>query len=636
MRTLRILSFFVFPFSLFSAVPAPWSTPVEKDGRVSVWGRDYAYASNALPVAVTAKGSDLLAGPMRVVCADADGREVVWKKAGSFVQDRDAESVTVCGWQEAEVAAVDAVSRVEFDGMIRVSLAFVSGPASNTGCLSRAWVEIPLKRPAATLFQCYPGEWGTSSNAGAVRGPVGWPFRASVWLGNERAGLCWFCESDEKLLPADEKRVVEIVPDGEVTLLRIHLADRLFETPRTYVFGLEATPVKPLPKGFLSAHTMHSPRMGVAVSGVKRPEVWWTAQRAFPENRIDESLDLAAKSGVKTICFHEDWVPVQNNPRPQPDFKAIVDGCHRRGMKALVYEGYELSPLDPLWGDWCDDGLVHFADGKPGSGWFREPGQRDYVICYRSGFSRAWVDRIRKAYDELGLDGVYLDGTITPRGCQNARHGCGWTDADGNRHLTYPIFAVRRMMRELYEFVTAKGGRIDAHQSGYACPATLGFVHSYWDGEQLAAGKESVKKLLDVDAFRAEFMGVNHGVPAEFLCYEKPDWTYENALAIALQHNVMVRPCFFTSLARLTPVWKTLDDFGAADATFVPYWEKPVRASPDCVKASAWRKPDGATLYVVSNLSPDKTVDAVVELPNGKRTFRLAPFDFCFAEERGR
>lgn len=614
----------------YAAVPKPWSVPVEKAGTVSVWGREYSYASNALPVSVKALDSELLAGPMRVICTDADGKVVEWKKAGSFVQDRDEESVTVCGWQEAEIAAVDAVSRIEFDGMIKISVAFVSGPASNTGSLTGAMIEIPLKRSAATLFQIFPGQWGTANNAGAVRGSLKWPFLASVWLGNERAGLCWFCESDEKFLPADKDGVIEVVPEGDVTLLRIRLADRKFETPRTYVFGLQATPVKPMPKDFLSAHTMHSPRMGVYVTGVKRPEVWWTAQRAFPEKKIEESLDLAAKSGVGTICFHEDWVPVQNNPRPQADFKAIVDGCHRRGMKVLVYQGYELSPLDPLWGDWCEDGLVHWANGKPGSGWFREPGQRDYVVCYKSGFSGEWLARIKKAYDELGLDGVYLDGTITPRGCANARHGCGWTGPDGRRRKTYPIFAVRRMMRELYEFVTERGGRLDAHQSGYACPATLAFVHSYWDGEQLAAGKDSVKELLDIDAFRAEFMGVNHGVPAEFLCYEKADWTYENALAIALLHNVMVRPCFFTSLSRIAPVWKTFDDFGVSEAKFVPYWENPVPTTPACVKASAWCRPDGTRLYIISNLSPKENIEAKVDFPGGRRTFSLDPFTFRF------
>ena len=63
MKALFTFYFLLFTFYLFSAVPAPWTAPVEKDGRVSVWGRDYAYASNALPVTVTAQGSDLLAVP---------------------------------------------------------------------------------------------------------------------------------------------------------------------------------------------------------------------------------------------------------------------------------------------------------------------------------------------------------------------------------------------------------------------------------------------------------------------------------------------------------------------------------------------------------------------------------------------
>ena len=147
------------------------------------------------------------------------------------------------------------------------------------------------------------------------------------------------------------------------------------------------------------------------------------------------------------------------------------------------------------------------------SHWFREPGQRDYRICYNNSSARLWLDRVKKAYDELGLDGVYLDGTIMPRACANERHGCGWRDAEGKLHATYPFFAVRKMMRELYEFVESRGGRIDAHQSGYVCPATLAFAHSYWDGEQIAVGgnRKDIRKELNIDAFRAEFMGRNHG-----------------------------------------------------------------------------------------------------------------------------
>ena len=606
-------------FGASAAVPRPW-TPVKVDGEtVSVWGRDYAFASNALPVSVKTQGRELLAGPMRIVCADEKGNEIVWAKAGSWVQEADEESATVCAWQDADGVAADVVARVEFDGMAKVSLALVPGPKEphNSMKVSKAWLEIPFAPGRATLFNYSPASWSKLENTGVVKGDLAWPFRCAVWLGDEASGLCWFTESDAAFSPADPKRAIEVLPRPEGTLLRIRLSEKMLTQPTTWVFGLQATPVKPFPGRFNANHTVHAPQMGAGIT-IKRPEVWWTAQRAFPQGRIAETLDAAAKGGVKTVVFHEDWIPVQNNPTPRPDFKAIVDGCHARGMKVLVYQGYELSPLDPHWGDHHADWLAKTRNGTFVSYWFREPGQRDYRICYNNGAAETWLGRVKKAYDELGLDGVYLDGTIMPRACANERHGCGWRDADGKLHETYPFFAVRKMMRELYEFVEARGGRIDAHQSGYVCPATLAFAHSYWDGEQLAVSSQNIKQSLNLDAFRAEFMGRNHGVPCEFLAYEKPGWSYNDALAITLLHDVMVRPCGFASVPRLAPLWKALDDFGFADADWTPYWKNPVAVSPASVKASVYRR-KGATLVVASNVSQDDVAAAEIVLPAGAK-----------------
>ena len=604
------------------AVPTPWSSVEAKDGVVAVWGREYAFASNALPVGMKSGGRDILAGPMRIVCADADGSEVVWKKGGSWVHEHDEESATVCAWQEAEGIAADATVRIEFDGMAKVSLALVPG-ANDQGrpmlcSVSRAWLEIPLAPGVATLYHYSPANWNRLTNTGRLVGPMTWPFLCSVWLGNESAGLCWFCESAENFHAEDPQRVVEVLPGDEGTLLRIRLADRPLELPSTWVFGLQATPTKPFRKGLTANHTVHSPQMGVGLT-IKRPEVWWTAQRAFPDGKVAETLDAAAKSGVKTIAFHEDWIPVQNNPAPRPDFKAIVDACHARGIKVMVYQGYELSSLAPAWGEHHADWLAKLANGRYRSCWFREPGQRDYRLCYSNASADLWLERVKKAYDALGIDGLYLDGTIMPRACANERHGCGWRDAEGKLHETYPFFAVRRMMRSLYEFVEGRGGRIDAHQSGYICPATLAFAHSYWDGEQLAEGKVyggDLRKELDVGAFRAEFMGRNHGVPCEFLAYEKPGWSYDDAFAITLLHDVMVRPCGFANVPRVAPIWRVLDAFGIADAEWSPYWENPVAVSPESVKASVYRKA-GRSLIVVSNLSTEMPVSAEVTLPDG-------------------
>ncbi len=615
------------------AVPRPWAPPTLDGTKVGVWGREYAFASNALPVAVTSLGRTLTTGPMRVVCADEKGDEIAWIRGGSFVQERDDESVTICGFCESCVAAVDAVVRVEFDGMAKVSLAFVPGPDANCGKLTKAWLEIPLRADFAKFFNYSPCSWARIENVGSITGPIAWPFRPVAWIGDEKAGFSWFCESDEKFLTAAPGRVIEIVPGPAVTLLRIRLADQTFELPRTFVFGFEATPARPC-ANFHASHTMHSPRMGIGISGVKRPEVWWTSQRAFPDDDVDGSLDAAQRAGVRTICFHEDWIPVQNNATPQPAFKAIVDKCHARGIKALVYQGFELSPLDPKWGELFDDSISIQADGRPVSFWYRAPGQRDYRVCYAGRFAETWLARAKRAYETLGLDGFYLDGTIMPRACANERHGCGWRDAGGKLHATYPIFAVRRMMRELYEFVDARGGRIDAHQSGYLCPATLAFAHSYWDGEQVACQKAfSPKAVMRPDVFRAEFMGVNHGPAAEFLAYTIPgQWSYANALAVSLAHNVTVRPCGFASLGEFAPVWRRLDAFGFADAVFHPYWENGIATTPESVKASYWQRADGRRLYVISNLDPEQAVDAHVELPGGAWSGELKSFNYVLEE----
>lgn len=610
-------------------VLAPW-TPVKATAdAVETWGRAYAFASNVLPTRIVSQGRDLLAAPIRVVCAGADGADHVWTKAGSWVQAATDEAADVCGHLAVPDVFVNATTRIEYDGMAKVALAVMPGKGSSRmRNLSKVWLEIPLRPEAATLFCYSPCSWAKLENVGAVKGPMAWPFRCSVWLGNEDVGLCWFCESDEQLAAADPNRVVEVIPGAAETVLRVHLADGALTRPTTWTFGLQATPTKPFDRRLMTGQTVHAPPMGAGIPGlgVKRPEVWWTCQRAFPQGNAGQVLAEAARGGVKTVVFHEDWIPIQNNPSPRPDFKGLVDACHRLGLKVLVYLGYELSPLDPLWGACEADCLAHDARGNPVSYWDREPAQRDYRVCYNNRFADIWLARAKKAYVELGLDGFYLDGTVMPRACANAAHGCGWTDAAGRRHVTYPIFAVREMMRALYAFVDARGGRIDAHQSGYVCPATLAFAHSYWDGEQLAVsgGARDIKAELDLASFRAEFMGRNHGLACEFLAYQKPGWQYEDALAISLLHGVMTRPCGFANVPPFTPIWKAYADFGTADAAWRPYWAKEAVACDAAhVKVSAYEKPDGA-LWVVSNVSPTDAATACLALPPGCRAARDA------------
>lgn len=606
----------------------PW-TPVGVKTNLSgivvgVWGRSHGFTDRALPASIVTVGEEILAAPVRLV-GQVDGKEIEWKRGGSMVLCAEDAEATVSGWQAGDELIINTTTRIEFDGLVRVDLV-VLPQRKATPKLERLWLEVPLKIGRAGLFHYFPGKWGTAKNSGAVpAGGLTLPFKPFVWLGREDGGLAWFAESDRGWQPQAPDRAIEIIPQSGELLLRLRLLDSTARLPVTYTFGFQATPVKPWPKDFHEWRIWHVPQLGVG-STLPIPKEWWLCHRAFPDRKPLPTLDRAAELGAKTAVFHEDWAPIQNYPMtmPESEFKGIVDACHERGMKVLVYHGYEFSPLAPEWAELHDEVLVKNAKGEITPGWYRHPEQRDFKVCYNSVWRDRLADGIEKARKRYGYDGLYLDGTVEPWGCCNERHGCGYRAADGTLRPTYPIFGVRQFMRRLYGMFHPTGGIISAHQSTCCATPTLAFADSYWDGEQFASGELSGDplKTLPLDAFRAEFMGRNLGIPCEFLAYERPpQWTFDHALAVSMLHDVRVRPCGLASLEKMSPIWNAMTRFGVGAAEWHPYWEVPplATARPESVKVSLYRRPaakgkGGRALLVVSNLNPDQPATAQVGL----------------------
>jgi len=625
-------------FAVFLAVPTdawavespelipPWTPVTVKSGssgvEVGVWGRSYNLAKGALPASIVAAGEELLAGPMRLV-GQASGKPIEWKRSGNFVFSADKSQAVVCAWQAGDELIVNTTTRIEFDGLARVDLVVL--PQHKTATKpDRLWLEVPLRSQCASLFHYYPGRWGSAKNSGELpEAGLVLPFKPFIWLGHEERGLGWFAESDEFWRPEAADRAIEIVPQDREVLLRMRLLDSPVRLPLTFTFGFQATPVKPWPKDFHEWRVWHVPQLGVGIT-LPVPKEWWLCHRAFPDRNVAGTLDRAARLGVKTAVFHEDWLPIQNCPKtlPETEFKRIVAECHQRGMKVLVYFGYELSSLAPEWAKLHDEVLVKKADGSIHPGWYRHPEQRNFTVCYNSVWRDRLAEGIEGAMESYGFDGVYLDGTIEPRACCNERHGCGYRAPDGTLRPTYPIFAVRRLMQRLYAMIHPRGGLINAHQSTCCVTPTLSFAHSYWDGEQFAGGELSGDPLrnLPLGAFRAEFMGRNFGVPCEFLVYERPPhWTFDHALAFSMLHDVRVRPCGIPALERMSPIWDVMTRFGTSEAQWHPYWEaKPLAtAAPESARVSLYLRPareatKGRALLVVSNLAPERPVTAQV------------------------
>lgn len=356
---------------------------------------------------------------------------------------------------------------------------------------------------------------------------------------------------------------------------------------------------------------------GIVSSSVKLVDgKFGRAIRLFlpPEER-QLVLDRYKQLGVRTICFHEHWSNIQNYfaPADSEGLRNLVKACHERGIKLLVYYGYELSNIAPEWDIYGDEVLVYPLAG----GYRRQPEQRAYICCYASAWQDYIAWAIAKTIDEFDVDGVYLDGTANPWRCANLGHGCGYIGRDGKLNSTYSFFETREMMKRIYAIVKKRkpNGLVNLHQSTCMTIPSVGWATSYWDGEQfggIARTPEAFPMdILPLDAFRAEFMGHNWGVPAELLCYGRP-YTYSEALAISLLHDVLVRP---GDLELASKIWKAAEDFGRKMARWIPYWESEryVHVSDENVKCSIYSRGNQGAMIVVSNLGRE-AVDVEVVL----------------------
>ena len=629
---------------LDSRVPAAW-TPLQggaiADGAyaVSCWGREYRFAPGSLLESVTAAGSGILHAPVRLT-AVAGGRSV--RFAAETIDEVASDLDEVVLQQRLTAANLDlrVQAHVEFDGMIRFDVEVSAADAVDLDSLS---IEIPIRAEHAEYLYHFPGAWGTARNAGALPDTaVKMGFRPYVWLGDDDRGLAWFSESDRDWHVAPGTPATEVVRDGDRVVLTLHLISspmrlapesrrpEAWDTapelenavirdaaitgqrgeryqPLRYTFGLQATPVKANEQGAWDYRCIH---VGPAPPAFTEP---LTLSPRF--------LDRCVQAGVRTVVLHQFWTDIEAHTIPvdRERLHEWVEACHERGLKILLYYGFLISSAAPEWRDFGAVCLTMPSYGYPVFHTRTQPDQSAWVVCLNSAWQDFVADAIARTMDEFGIDGVYLDGMEFPAGCINTLHGCGSMRSDGSVAKSYPIFGVRSAMRRIHNAVKSVNpeGQINAHNSTCMVMPTLGFATSYWDGEQFqdVRGIDNAATQLPLDAFRAEFMGRQWGVPAEFLCYGQ-GFTFEQAWAVTLIHDVPVRPMNQPGLEDLdlaSRIWRLMDDFDRGRAEWLPYWSNVeyVRSDSPGIYVSLYRHPDNGVLAVMSNLNRERTAFAL-------------------------
>lgn len=590
-----------------------------------------------LPSAITTAGEAILAAPIRLrtFYRSAPGSDDIFEgkaeSVNTIVYSNDDETFSFGVQQRIENLVQNVRVKVSEDGFMWFDMALMSfwqeenhwdgsnDPDQNAPRITSMKLEIPLMAGIAELSHYWTSDGGASNNAPIGSEALMLPFKGITWIGNEISGLTLYLETPENITSPDEKGLITVQRDGEAVVLTLNMLtdtpdcwknarDTWFAplNPLTFSFGLQPTPVKPFEWKDGYRRVYHSGYTPVVSRG---------------DSGLEEFVKKIADNGVRWIVLHEDWSIIQNYGLPADEelFLRVVERFHSRGIKVSVYFGYEFASNAPDWFEKRDEYALMQSGSRRVGGWQRLPFQRAYMVCYKGGYADAVLERMKYAFENYHIDGVYLDGTLEPWICENTLHGCG-CHRDGKLTGTYPIKELRDFMRRIKTLVDSYGGYIEAHQSSCLIPSNLAYTNSYWDGEHIMRNVSSdMTGYLRTAVVRSEFTGFNVGVPSLFLGSgdEIQCRSYVLMYGVSMKMAISGENGTFSRY-----VIDTLEEFGDTEATFYAFWNDkcPIKPLTEDVIASVWVRSDGNMLVAALNMGSD-TVDAEIDM--GEKTLHL-------------
>jgi len=268
---------------LSQTIYPPFAPIIVADGTVEVVMRKHRVGGLGLWDSVQARGNEsdyreLLAAPMRLV---ANGEPLVGSGRIAAANDRE---VVFQGKATTAAVTVETRATTEVDGCLKVELTLLppenrdqrsevggQNETLNPEPLQSLWLDIPLADALMPLWHVAnaglrsnpagrtpAGDgliWRSLGHSIALNRPTpGWlnDFLPYVWLGAEERGLAWFADNDTGWILDPAVAALELYRLEGVLTLRVNLVQKptVIDQPRTIIFGLMASPTKPMPENW--------------------------------------------------------------------------------------------------------------------------------------------------------------------------------------------------------------------------------------------------------------------------------------------------------------------------------------------------------------------------------------------------
>ncbi len=273
-------------------VYAPF-TPVKVEGnKVSVVDRTYTVNAIGLLDSVISKGRELLAEPMKFVVEDATGKRIEWQEGKVEGKALYPDLAVFETSAKSAIGNLKSKISIEEDGCAKIAMTLTPDTKHPTP-ISSAWLEMALKeseaplchmvgmdsmrhnyagnvprggqitwinqswRPARFEVTPFTGKAPDSYQVWEARQQMHWGIREPkqqwnfapyVWIGAEERGLAWFGDHTQGYETDGKSSIQRLFVEPGKVVLRIELIQKpvTLNQPRSFEFGLQASPTKPM------------------------------------------------------------------------------------------------------------------------------------------------------------------------------------------------------------------------------------------------------------------------------------------------------------------------------------------------------------------------------------------------------
>lgn len=574
-------------------VPQPW-TPLEilnksnnKQLSIACWGRKYSFDNSLFPSQILTRSKEILASPISFT-AKVDGKDVKLSNFQSKLIRETPTKVDFATSSNNKKFNITTDSYIEFDGMIYFNV--LIDPVK-TATVDRLTLKIPFRGEFAKFLSMGNNTKDESGSyneiIGRAVGRIGsapdWKWECKFpyyfWVGDDYRGLTWFSESTRGWSLTPGTKPIKFYRDGDKVICEIVIINKpkKLNAPLKIAFGIHATPVKPLPRGWRSL-LVHRRELAVH---------WYTNKGASKYPAYPEASDLNYVKKVIDKRYHKRNLAVVPYIHPvllfsgSPEYKYF----HKYWEMPNVKPSYRGN----VWGGMCPSIKEH----------------NDWLVYKACKFIK-----------EAGWDGIYYDHTW-PWACLSTEHGC---------RGKMPILGYRELYKRLYIAIKGlnKSNWIMGHISTPPpCTPFASFMDAQWVGEEFNSARlnnDGYLSVMSLDYYRAGMTGRQFGWIPQWL--QMPHKTGDSLVtemgAIAFLHDAPGQNDKNNIVTK--PVYKVYDKFGIItedDVEFLPYWNNKEYVTATFTSdykvakgdkypapfVSIYRRKGKGCIFIVSNLS---------------------------------